>query len=64
MKYSKGLFVGFLAIYLIRLLVVFAMGIMPQDAYYYLYSEHLDFSYFDHPPMVAYMLRFFGLFLG
>ncbi len=60
----KRLFVGFLAIYLIRLLVVFTMGIMPQDAYYYLYSEHLDFSYYDHPPMVAYMLRFFGLFLG
>ena len=60
----KKLFLGFLAIYLIRLLIVFTMGIMPQDAYYYLYSEHLDFSYFDHPPMVAYMLRLFGLVLG
>ena len=60
----KTFFLGFLAIYMIRLLVVFTMGIMPQDAYYYFYSEHLDFSYFDHPPMVAYMLRFFGLFLG
>lgn len=60
----KKLFLGFLAIYLIRLLVVFTMGIMPQDAYYYLYSEHLDFSYFDHPPMVAYMLRLFSLILG
>lgn len=61
--YQK-LFIGFLAIYLIRLLIVFTMGIMPQDAYYYLYSEHLDFSYFDHPPMVAYMLRLFSLVLG
>ena len=60
----KKLFIGFLAICLIRLLIVFTMGIMPQDAYYYLYSEHLDFSYFDHPPMVAYMLRLFGLVLG
>ncbi len=60
----KNLIAGFLAIYLLRLLVVFTMGIMPQDAYYYLYSAHLDFSYFDHPPMVAYMLRFFGVFLG
>lgn len=60
----KNLFLGFLGIYLIRMLIVFTMGIMPQDAYYYLYSEHLDFSYFDHPPMVAYMLRSFRLFLG
>jgi hypothetical protein len=60
----KKLFIGFLAIYLIRLVIVFTMGIMPQDAYYYLYSEHLDFSYFDHPPMVAYMLRAFSLVLG
>lgn len=60
----KKLFAGFLAIYFIRLLIVFTMGIMPQDAYYYLYSEHLDFSYFDHPPMVAYMLRLFSLILG
>ena len=57
----KKLFAGFLAIYFIRLLIVFTMGIMPQDAYYYLYSEHLDFSYFDHPPMVAYKLRLFTL---
>ena len=33
----KNLIAGFIAIYLIRLLVVFTMGIMPQDAYYYLY---------------------------
>ena len=61
--YQK-LFIGFLMIYLIRLLIVFNMGITPQDAYYHLYSEHLALSYFDHPPMVAYMLRVFGLVLG
>ncbi|MEZ4984464.1 MAG: glycosyltransferase family 39 protein [Saprospiraceae bacterium] len=30
---------------------------MPQDAYYYLYSTWPDWSYFDHPPMVAWMLK-------
>ena len=58
------LLIGLLLIYLIRLVVVLTMGIMPQDAYYYLYSEHLALSYFDHPPMVAYMLRLFSLILG
>jgi len=40
------------------------MGIMPQDAYYYLYSENLDLSYFDHPPMVGWMLWLFTSLLG
>jgi len=60
----KKLFLGFLLIYALRLLIASTMGIMPQDAYYYLYSEHLALSYFDHPPMVAYMLKLFSLVLG
>ena len=27
--------------------------ISAQEAYYWTYSQHLDWSYFDHPPMVA-----------
>ena len=42
-----------------RILIVFTMGLMPQDAYYYYYSTNPDWSYFDHPPMVAYMLWLF-----
>jgi 4-amino-4-deoxy-L-arabinose transferase-like glycosyltransferase len=49
---------------LIRLLFLPFMGMMPQDAYYYFYSEHLSLSYFDHPPMVAYMLYLFSLVFG
>lgn len=63
LEYKKP-FIGFLIIYLIRLVIVLTMGIMPQDAYYYLYSEHLALSYFDHPPMVAYMLKLFSLLFG
>lgn len=33
------------------------MGLMPQDAYYSYYADHLAWSYFDHPPMVAYMIK-------
>lgn len=61
---SKNLFIGFIAIFALRLLTNQFMGLMPQDAYYYFYSEHLALSYFDHPPMVAYMLKFFSLILG
>ena len=37
---------------------------MPQDAYYFYYSEHLSLSYFDHPPGVAVMLWLFTKVLG
>lgn len=40
------------------------MGPMPQDAYYYFYSRHLALSYFDHPPMIAYVLKLFTLIFG
>lgn len=55
---------GIIAIVMVRITLVFTMGMMPQDAYYYLYSEYLSLSYFDHPPMVAWILRMFSLLFG
>jgi len=40
------------------------MGLMPQDAYYYLYGQNLSLSYFDHPGMIGYILRIFTDLLG
>ena len=51
---------GIIIVVMIRFVLIFTMGMMPQDAYYYFYSEHLDLSYFDHPPMVAWMLKTFS----
>jgi hypothetical protein len=44
---------------LFRLILLPFMGLMPQDAYYYLYGQNLSLSYFDHPGMIGYILRFF-----
>jgi len=30
---------------------------MGDEAYYWSWSRHLDLSYFDHPPMIAWLLR-------
>ena len=30
-----------------------ALQLHPDEAYYWLWSRYLDWSYFDHPPMVA-----------
>jgi hypothetical protein len=40
------------------------VGLMPQDAYYYLYGQNLSLSYFDHPGMIGYALRLFSEILG
>ena len=40
------------------------MGLMPQDAYYYLYGQNLSWSYFDHPGMIGYLLRLTSEILG
>lgn len=34
----------------------------PDEAHYALYGTHLDWSYFDHPPMVGWVQGFFLLF--
>ncbi len=53
-----------LIVLFIRLLFTGIMGMMPQDAYYDFYAQHLDLSYYDHPPMIAYLLRTFTTLLG
>jgi 4-amino-4-deoxy-L-arabinose transferase-like glycosyltransferase len=37
----------------LRLVWAASLGGYTNEAYYYLYAHHLDWSYFDHPPMVA-----------
>ena len=49
---------------LFRLILLPFMGLMPQDAYYYLYGQNLSLSYFDHPGMIGYILRIFTEIFG
>ncbi len=46
-------------ILLLRVSFFGGMGMMPQDAYYFFYSQHPALSYFDHPPAIAWILRVF-----
>ena len=52
------------AFQLFRLLLLPFFGLMPQDAYYTFYGEHLALSYFDHPGMIGYLLRLFITIFG
>ena len=40
-----------------RLIILPFSGVMPQDAYYYMYSRNMSLSYFDHPAGVAVLLK-------
>lgn len=55
---SQRTFIGIILLFsLLRVALASVMGLMPQDAYYCYYGDHPALSYFDHPPMIAYMLR-------
>ena len=43
---------------------LFTVGIHPDEAYYWVWSERLDAGYFDHPPMVAWEIRLFTSIFG
>ena len=40
----------------LRLLYGGVMNLLPEEAYYWNYAQHLDYGYLDHPPMVAWMI--------
>ncbi len=40
----------------LRLVTMAAVPLIPQEAYYWMYSQHPAPGYFDHPPMVAWMI--------
>lgn len=39
-----------------RLYLSSELQLHPDEAYYWLWSRHLDIGYFDHPPLVAYFI--------
>ncbi len=38
--------------------------LLPEEAYYWNYSRHLDFGYLDHPPMVGWLISLGTLAFG
>jgi dolichol-phosphate mannosyltransferase len=41
----------------LRLVYLGSVELLPEEAYYWNYSRHLDIGYLDHPPMVAWLIR-------
>jgi len=44
---------------LIRIIIGFFLGLGTDESHYFQYAMHLSFSYYDHPPMVGYLIKIF-----
>ncbi len=53
-KIPTFLIFGFLVFNIIQ---AFFTPIQEDEAYYWMYAQNLDWGYFDHPPMVALMIK-------
>ncbi|NDG41891.1 MAG: hypothetical protein EBY28_21590 [Betaproteobacteria bacterium] len=53
--HSKGLRWSLLLALLLHLLLAAAFHLSPDEAHYALYASRLDWSYFDHPPLVGWI---------
>jgi len=51
-------------LFCLRFLAAFLIDLAPQETYYWNYAEHPALSYFDHPPMIAWVIGAGQLFLG
>ncbi|RYY84996.1 MAG: glycosyltransferase family 39 protein, partial [Chitinophagaceae bacterium] len=63
--YARKALALILILALFRLWLAFGLELGNDESYYWMYSCHLKPNYFDHPPMVALLIRLFsfnGLF--
>jgi len=44
---------------LFRLLMIGRSGLGDSESYYWTWSRHMDWSYYDHPPVTAWLIRLF-----
>ena len=59
-KYLKLSLITIFGTTIIRLFLISGnVGLGDAEAYYWTWSQNLRFGYYDHPPMIAYILAFF-----
>lgn len=55
MSYRRALIFLIVVSSLLRLAAAFSLGLGNDEAYHFLYAIHPDLSYYDHPPMLAWV---------
>ena len=57
MSYKKAVFALIIITALVRCLIAANIELGVDEVYYWTYSQHLQWNYFDHPPMVGILIR-------
>jgi dolichol-phosphate mannosyltransferase len=61
----RGLAMSVVAyVFALRLVYCGQVDLLPEEAYYWNYAQHLDIGYLDHPPMVAWLIRLGTVLFG
>ncbi|MFN3781371.1 MAG: glycosyltransferase family 39 protein, partial [Candidatus Kapaibacteriota bacterium] len=63
-KYFKYFLFFLIGITLARLSILSSFNLVPQEAYYWLYTKHPALSYFDHPPACSHTIWVFTHIFG
>jgi hypothetical protein len=63
-SYRKKFFVFIAILSSLKLFLAFWLELGNDEAYYWLYSQYLQWNYFDHPPVVALWIRLFTVNLS
>jgi len=57
MKGKRTYIIVMVSLMLLNLIQAGFTELLDDEAYYWMFSQHLDWGYFDHPPMVALMIK-------
>ena len=62
-KDRRFFFIGIAALLIVNIFQATFTDLLDDEAYYWMYSQHLAWGYYDHPPMVAWAIAAgYGLF--
>jgi hypothetical protein len=57
---TRDLKITLIILLIFQLLISCGFELAHDEAYYWLFSKHLDWGYFDHPPLVALIIKIFS----
>lgn len=61
-KFPRLFLILLALLFVLNLLQSYFTELIYDEAYYWYYAQQLDWGYFDHPPMVAFMIKLSSLF--
>ena len=61
---AKAIWIVVACAFALRAIYAVHIELLPEEAYYWNYAQHMDIGYLDHPPMVAWLIASSTALLG